>query len=287
MTFAEVLPRRACIERIVPESADTRTFHLKLEQPDPALDAARPGQFVMLSLLGHGEAAFTPSALPGAGGIPGVVVVTVRRVGSLTGALFALRAGAIVGIRGPYGHGFPEEPDVPTVYVAGGCGLSPLKPAIAHQLSARRNGIRLAILSGARTPSARIHRTALAEWEHTADVHLLECVDLAEPGWLGRVGNVTAYVTEAVAAIGARRAALCGPPIMLWLVADRLVRLGLDPARIHVAIERYMKCATGYCGHCYVNQRYVCRDGPVFSYAELQTLPDAFGAIAEHPAAAC
>jgi hypothetical protein len=74
---------------------------------------------------------------------------------------------------------------------------------------------------------------------------------------------------------------------MLWLVADRLVRLGLDPAHIHVAIERYMKCATGHCGHCYVNQRYVCRDGPVFPYAELQTLPDAFGGIAAQVAAAC
>jgi NAD(P)H-flavin reductase len=216
MTFTDLLPRRACIERIVPESADTRTFHLKLDRPDPALDAARPGQFVMLSLLGHGEAAFTPSALPGAGGIPGVVVVTVRQVGTLTGALFALRAGATVGVRGPYGHGFPDEPDVPTVYVAGGCGLSPLKPAIVHQLAARRSGIAVAVLCGARTPGTRIHR-----------------------------------------------------------------------AHIHVAIERYMKCATGHCGHCYVNQRYVCRDGPVFTYAELQTLPDAFGGIAAQIAAAC
>jgi NAD(P)H-flavin reductase len=287
MTFATFLPHRARIAEIVPESADTRTFVLALDRPVPALDAAQPGQFVMLSLFGYGEAAFTLSALPGAGGLAGMVVVTVRRVGSLTSALFTLQRGGRVGVRGPYGHGFPDDPGVPTIFVAGGCGLSPLKPAIARQIAARPRGTKVAIVYGARTPDARIHRAALADWARAPDVQLVECVDLGEPGWRGRVGVVTDYVGQAVAAVGARRAAVCGPPVMLRLAADRLCRLGLDPAQIDVAVERYMKCATGLCGHCYVNHRYVCRDGPVFPYAELRALPDAFGGLAPLAAASC
>lgn len=287
MSFAHVVPHRAHIAAIIPESPDTRTFVLALERPVPALDAARPGQFVMLSLFSHGEAAFTLSALPGAGADLGTVVVTVRRVGNLTGALFALERGRTVGVRGPYGHGFPDDPATPTVYVAGGCGLSPLKAAITFQIAARPRGTRLAIVYGARAPEARIHRAALAAWRRAPDVHVVECVERGDPGWSGRVGIVTEYLDQAIAFTGARRAAVCGPPVMLRLAADRLCRGGLDAAEVHLAIERYMKCATGHCGHCYMNDRYVCRDGPVFSLAELRQLPDAFHGLEPLAPAVC
>jgi NAD(P)H-flavin reductase len=277
MRFADVLPHRARIEEIVAESSDTRTFVLLLEPPVPALDAARPGQFVMLSLLGHGEAAFTLSALPGAGAAPGTAVVTVRRVGALTGALFALEPGARVGLRGPLGRGFPDAPGEATLYVAGGCGLSPLKAAITRQLGVRPPGTPLAIVYGARHPGDRIHRATLAAWERTAGVHTIECVEQHDAGWRGRVGLVVDFLEEAAARIRARRAALCGPSAMLRRAAERLVAAGLEPTRIHLAVERYMKCGTGQCGHCYVDHRYVCTDGPVFSYAELRGLTDAFG----------
>lgn len=286
MTVRDLLPHAARIAEVVPESADTRTFILKLDAPVSALDAAKPGQFVMLSVFGHGEAAFTLSALPGAGAARGTAVLTVRRVGALTGALFGLAPGAMVGLRGPFGRSFPDDPAPPTVYVAGGCGLAPLRAAITLHIATRPAGTPLAIVYGAREPEARIHRAALAAWERAPDVHLIECVERAGPGWRGRVGVVLDFIDDAVGLAGARRAAVCGPPIMLPLVAERLCRLGLDAADIHLAIERYMKCGTGHCGHCYVNHRYVCTDGPVFSFAELRKLPDTFPELGRPGAAA-
>ncbi len=274
------LPHHARIAEVIPESADTRTFILRLEPLVPDFDAAKPGQFVMLSLLGHGEAAFTMSRLARAGAAPGTVVLTIRQIGALTTALFALGRGASVGVRGPFGRGFPDDNLArPTVYVAGGCGLAPLKAAIDVHIVARPAGTPLAIVYGARDPDTRILRAALASWERVRDVHLIECVEHAGTQWQGRIGMVTDYIREAVAAVGAQRAAVCGPSAMLVATADQLCRAGLSVEAIYLALERYMKCGTGQCGHCYVNHRSVCTDGPVFSLAELRPLPDAFGTL--------
>jgi NAD(P)H-flavin reductase len=275
-----MLPHPARITWIQTESDDTRTFVLRPEPAVPALDDARPGQFVMVSVLGAGEAAFTLSALPDGSGAPGTAVVTVRRAGRVTSALFAEKPGAAVGVRGPYGRGFPApDPSAPMLYVAGGCGLSPLKAAIDAHLSAAPRAP-VAILYGARSPATRIHRAALAAWAARPEVRLVECVEETTADWRGRRGSLGAFLEDAAAAVGARRAAVCGPPAMLAPVARRLAALGVPPDRIHVALERVMKCGVGVCGHCYVNHRYVCTDGPVFSLAELETLPDAFGAAA-------
>lgn len=271
-----VLPNGGAIVDRREESEDTCTFVIRLDEPHAALDAARPGQFVMLSLLGRGEAAFTLAALPSCGAEAGTVTLTVRRVGTLTTALFALGRGARVGVRGPYGRGFPLDGlDRPTVYVGGGCGLVPLKAAIDHQLAHRTPGTAVAIVYGARTPRTRILRDALASWAREPAVTLIETVDHVEPGWSGREGPVLGVVEEAVRAIGAERAAVCGPPSMLAPVGARLLRCGLAPDAVFIALERYMKCGTGLCGHCYVNARYLCTDGPVFSVAELEALPEA------------
>src|SRR5262249_54202142 len=154
--------------------------------------------------------------------------------------------------------------------------LSPLRPAIACQLATRPPGTRIAIVYGAREPDTRIHRASLAAWARAADVALIQCVERATPGWTGSIGVVVDFLDAALAASEARRAMVCGPPAMLHRVAEALCRRGLPPHDVHVALERYMKCAVGRCGHCYVDGRYVCTDGPVFSYAELLRLPDAF-----------
>jgi NAD(P)H-flavin reductase len=271
-----MLPHPARIERIGVESADTLTYVLRLDAPVPALDAAAPGQFVMLSLLGVGEAAFTLSDLVAAGAEPGTVTITVRRIGSLTAALFTCERGARVGVRGPYGRGFPtDDLDRPTVYVGGGCGLVPLKAAIDFQI-ARAPGTPIAVVYGARTPGTRVLRAALAGWRRAPGVSVLEAVEVAAPAWEGHVGGVVDLVEDAARTIEAERAALCGPAGMLLAAAARLVRAGLAPHAVHVALERVMKCGVGLCGHCYVNHRLLCRDGPVLSLAELALLPDAF-----------
>ncbi len=286
------LPFPARLTTVIDESPDTRTFVLGLEPPVAALDGAQPGQFVMLSLLGIGEAPFTMSALPGAGGTPGTVVLTVRRMGVLTTALFALTPGARVGVRGPFGRGFPDADPVPTLYVAGGCGLAPLRAAIVCELAQPR-AAPLAIVYGARDPVTRIFKTDLARWRHTPGVRMFERVDHADETWDGRVGSVVDDIAEAVAAIGATRAVVCGPPAMSALAAAELLRAGLDAGAVYVALERYMKCGTGQCGHCYVNQRYVCTDGPVFTLSELCVLPETwtansgFAALRNPPAGPC
>jgi NAD(P)H-flavin reductase len=275
----EMVPYSATIVAMHDECVDTRTFVLRLAAPVAALDAALPGQFVMLSLLGYGEAPFTLAALPRDGAAPATVTVTVRRVGALTWALFACEVGDRVGVRGPFGRGFPvERVDHPTLYVAGGCGLAPLRSAIEHQLRRRPSGTRLAVAYGARTPETRILRASLARWRSEPDVVVAEVVERASRDG-ERVGRVVDVLDECVAAIAPRRAFLCGPPAMLRAASARLVAAGLAPDAVFIALERYMKCGTGRCGHCYVNDRYVCTDGPVFALAELECLSDAFAGL--------
>jgi NAD(P)H-flavin reductase len=271
-----LVPQPTRLVAIAPESSDTRTFVLELEPPHAAFDAATPGQFVMLSVPGHGEAAFTLSSLPGGGR----VVVTVRRVGRLTSALFERPLGARLAVRGPFGRGFPADmARFPTLFVAGGCGLAPLKSAIERQLRERPPGVHVTVLYGARRPEDRIHRAALAAWAGLPAVRVLDVVEDPTPDWTGRIGGLGAHLDEALDPMP-ERAAICGPPGMLGPVANRLRRRGVRADRILVALERHMQCGTGECGHCYVGSKYVCRDGPVFSLAELDDVPDAFG----HPA---
>ncbi|HWP65686.1 MAG TPA: FAD/NAD(P)-binding protein [Candidatus Limnocylindria bacterium] len=283
-----LLPQPARVERVEHESADTRTFVLRLVRLVSDLDRAAPGQFVMLSLLGTGEAPFTFSQLPATGAAPGTVVLTVRRMGAVTRALFALAPGATVGVRGPFGRGFPlDRMDEPCVYVAGGCGLTPLRAAIDLQLARRAPGTPVGVLYGARDPATRIHRAALDAWRRLPAVRIVECLQEAPADWSGARGLVTAHVAPLVEATGARRAALCGPAGMLAPAAMGLRRAGIAAEDIHVVLERHMKCGYGTCGHCYLNHRYVCTDGPVFSLAELDALPDAFDSPADTWHQAC
>ena len=271
-----LVPIPARIARATDESADTRTFVLAIDGPGAGFDRARPGQFVMLSVVGYGEAAFTLAALPRGGGPAGAVVLTVRRVGHLTTRLFALPPGARVGLRGPFGRGFPDDaPATPTVYVAGGCGLAPLKAAIDVQLAERPTGTPVAIVYGAREPATRIHRAALAAWAALPDVHLVECVEHPDAAWRGATGVAPDFAVAAAVAVGATRACICGPAAMMGASARQLASAALAPEAIHIALERRMHCGVGECGHCYVNHRYVCTDGPVFTLAELRGLTDA------------
>jgi NAD(P)H-flavin reductase len=278
--YDHFVPQPVRIVSIRKESDDTRTYVLRLDTPHRAFDEGRPGQFVMLSVLGWGEAPFSLSALPGIDAEPGTAVVTVRRVGSLTSALFQMKEGAALGVRGPFGRGFPEpDPELPTLYVAGGCGLAPLKAAVDWHVARRAPEERLAVLYGARSRSTRIHERALAWWKTLPGVDVVDCVEHSGDGWAGRLGVVGSFIREAAEAIGAKRAAVCGPPVMLWDAARRLRAAGVASNEIHIAMERYMKCGTGHCGHCYIGPRYVCRDGPVFSYAELLELRRDSGAL--------
>lgn len=270
------LPTPARIAAVVPESDDTRTFVLDL--PERCLAPPVPGQFVMLSVLGHGEAAFSVSSLHREARVHSLSL-TVRRVGGLTSALFALGPGASVGIRGPFGRGFPDFPkDAAVLFVAGGCGLAPLRPAIERRLVTRDGDAATYVVYGAHDPDARILRADLERWRVQEGVVVIDPVEEAGPRWTGARGDVSSALACALAERIPDRVAACGPPGMLAAVARRLRAAGVSDQHVWFAIERQMKCAVGICGRCYVDDRYVCREGPVFTLAELDEIdPTAAG----------
>jgi anaerobic sulfite reductase subunit B len=269
------LPTPARITGVVRESPDTRTFALDLAGDD-AWRQPQPGQFVMLSLLGHGEAAFTVSSWSGDCDRPQRIYLTVRRVGSLTTALFDLAEGSVVGLRGPFGRGFPVwSAHAALLFVAGGCGLAPLRAAIDAHLARRHGAAAVTIVYGAREPASRILRADLERWRELPHVSLLDPVEHADSSWPGRRGAVDDALRVALAAGLPDFVAASGPPGMLSAVARRLLAGGVPATSVWFAIERQMKCAVGLCGRCYVGDRYACTDGPVFSLDELVRLDPA------------
>ncbi len=247
--------------------ADTAdTFTLVLEADDGGGLAFAPGQFNMLYAFGRGESAISISGDPAA---PESLVHTVRAVGTVTRALEALAPGASVGVRGPFGSAWPLEAargrDV--VFVAGGIGLAPLRPAIYHVLACRGDYGRVVLLYGARMPADTLYRRELESWSARLDVEVYVTVDRAAPDWYGNVGVVTQLVRRAGFDAANATAMLCGPEIMMRYSVIELAARGMANSDIHVSLERNMKCALGFCGHCQYGPAFVCRDGPVFDYA--------------------
>ena len=205
-------------------------------------------------------------------------MLTVRRVGHLTTALFALAPGARVGLRGPFGRGFPDDaPGTPDG--VRGRRLRPRRrsrPRSTCSSPSARRARPVAIVYGAREPATRIHRAALAAWAALPDVHLVECVEHPDRCLARRDRRGSGLrCRRGRQRSGRTRACICGPAAMMGASARQLASAGLAPEAIHLALERRMHCGVGECGHCYVNHRYVCTDGPVFTLAELRGLTDA------------
>ncbi|MBI4423088.1 MAG: FAD/NAD(P)-binding protein [Elusimicrobia bacterium] len=245
---------------------DHETVALELEPPAGGLPSFRPGQFNMLYVPGVGEV-----ALSICGAAEGRYRHALRAVGPVTRALAALSPGDAVGLRGPFGSAWPlahaEDRDV--VLLAGGIGLAPLKPALEELLRRRERYARVVVLIGARSPSALVFRPELEAWRRDPSLEVDVTVDRSEAGWRGRVGMITALLAHARLAPAKTVAWVCGPEIMMRFVAAELERLGVPLDRVHVALERNMKCAVGFCGHCQLGPAFVCKDGPVFPYSRL------------------
>lgn len=224
-----------------------------------------PGQFNMLYAFGVGEAAISMSGDPA---VPGVYVHTVREVGAVSGAIARLGAGAVLGVRGPYGVAWPatasEGSDV--VIVAGGLGLAPLRPVIYQVLANRARYGHVAILYGTRSPNEILYRAELEQWRRRLDIDLLVTVDHADAGWRGDVGVVPRLIPRANFDPDHTVAMVCGPEVMMRFTASALLGAGVPANRIHLSMERDMKCAIGLCGHCQFGPDFVCKDGPVMRY---------------------
>lgn len=246
------------------ELADT--FSLQLE-PAAEMDgfSFTPGQFNMLYGFGVGE---VPISISGDPGDPGTLTHTIRTVGTVTAALHELEPGRSVGVRGPFGSGWPvaEAEGCDVVIVAGGVGLAPLRPVIYHLLAHRERYGCICVYYGARSPDDILFREQLERWRGRFDINLEVTVDHAAPQWRGKVGVVTKLVGQQGFDPLDTLALVCGPEIMMRHCIMSLNELGVDNQRIYLSMERNMKCALGFCGHCQFGAAFVCRDGPVFRY---------------------
>ncbi|MCX7731713.1 MAG: FAD/NAD(P)-binding protein [candidate division WOR-3 bacterium] len=271
------LPVPMRIEKVVIENdaRDLKTFDLAfVNESDWQNFKFLPGQFAFLSIPGAGEAPFGIASAPH----EPLVKFTVKRVGVFTTALHELEPGATVGMRGPWGNFYPFElmqgKDV--VIVSGGFSFTTLRATIAHLLlpENRKNYGRILAIYGARSPGELLYKEELKEWEKRSDLELVLCVDrLNGASWPQREGLVP-NVLKAVAPKGENAIALvCGPPVMLRYTHPVLEELGFAPENVFLSLENRMKCGIGKCGHCNVGPKYVCKDGPVFSYAQLLKLP--------------
>jgi anaerobic sulfite reductase subunit B len=229
-----------------------------------------PGQFVMVYMFGVGEVPISVSGPPDSPGEP--VVLTVRAVGAVTTAICNSEPGAVLGLRGPFGNSWPVETasggDV--LVVAGGIGLAPLRPVVLHALAHRSEYGAASVLYGARTPQDLLYTDELRRWRDELAVEVT--VDAADTTWLGRVGVVPKLVAQADFRPDSVRAFVCGPEVMIHFTVDALRERGVPDERIFLSLERDMRCGVGLCGHCQLGPTLICRDGPVYTQAEVAQL---------------
>ena len=259
-----MVPEIFRVQRLRRETADT--FTLDLTRPGGAADFAfAPGQFNMLYAFGLGE---VPISISGDPTRPETLIHTVRNVGNVTRAICQVRPGASLGVRGPFGAPWPvaEMAGQDVVIVAGGLGLAPLRPAIYHFLSHRRDYGNFELIYGARTPADLLYRRELERWRGRFDLRVHVSVDTAAADWQGSVGVVTTVIPRARFDPANTTALVCGPQLMMRYTVMELLSRGLAPSQIFVSMERHMKCGLGLCGHCQWGPFFVCKDGPVFRY---------------------
>jgi len=266
------LPQIATIQDVRDETPDTKTFTCSLR--DKAAQEAlafRPGQFAEVSVFGQGEAPFCICSSPTR---KENFQFTVRAVGGLTQAMHALAPGDEIGVRAPLGNEFPAEAvaDKKILFIGGGIGLPPLRSLIWYMLDKRNQFKEIRILYGARTPTDLVYKDELEVWTARDDVDFHVTVDRAEPGWTGNVGIVSTLFEKVTIEPEGTVAFLCGPPVMIRFVMQDLLAMGFAEDSVVTTLERHMKCGVGKCNHCAIGHKYVCLDGPVFTYAQIKNL---------------
>ena len=269
-----MLPYPFVVQRVDKETPDT--FSLVLSPEDRSVGTSfHPGQFSMLWVFGVGELPISISANPAQ---PDELVYTVRSVGKATNALVSRNVGDEIGVRGPFGTGWPLEAargrDV--IVIAGGIGLAPLRPVVYEVLQNREQYGRLVLLYGARSPGDVLFRKELAAWSRQRETQVLTSVDYGGLRWHGHVGVVTTLFKYARLHPARSVAMICGPEIMMRFVTRELEVQGLKRKDIYVSMERNMKCGLGFCGHCQYGPHFICKDGPVFPYERIRPLLDRY-----------
>lgn len=261
-------PELAQIKNIKDLTATEKLFTISLSGGKPL--GHKPGQFVEVSVFGIGEAPISVSSSPTQGN--GTFDLGIRKVGNVTGVIHGMKEGDTVGIRGPFGTHFPYEETKgrDLLFVAGGIGLVPARSFINYVIHNRKDYGRVIILFGAKTPREQIFTDELAKWRTSSDIEYHETVDKGDPTWKGNVGVITTLFKNISINPSKTTAIVVGPPIMYRFVIKECKDKGLADRDIIVSLERRMKCGVGKCGHCQINKVYVCQDGPVFKYSDIQ-----------------
>ncbi len=271
-----LLPQPATLEKVVVETdaADLKSFYLKFVD-GPRWDYL-PGQFAELSLYGYGEAPIGMASSPTEG--DHLMFTVFNTGGKVTRALHRLAPGAIVGLRGPLGNTWPLERlrGRNVAVIGGGFAFTTQRALIKYILANRADFGELTVVYGARSPGALLYKPELAEWEKSPELALHLTVDKGDATWTGREGFVPTVVEEEKLPPDNAIALICGPPVMIKFTLPVMAKLGWKPEQIYTSLEMRMKCGVGMCGRCNVGPKYVCVDGPVFSFAELSQLPQEY-----------
>ncbi len=272
------LPYPVRIKEIITETEDRnlKTFHFEFIHPeDEEKFAYTPGQFAELSVAGQGE---IPIGIASSPTEKGSVMFTVNRVGAVTTYLHNLKAGETMGIRGPLGNWYPWEKmeGENVVIIGGGFAFTTLRSSIIYMIQPenRPKFKDITVVYGARSPGMLLYREELTQWEQRDDIDMHITVDATEdPDWKYNIGFVPTITEEKITSADNAVALVCGPPIMIKFTQPVLEKLGFPPERIILSLEMRMKCGIGICGRCNIGDQYVCKEGPVFSLAQLKELP--------------
>lgn len=259
--------------RIVHKRNETsKTFTITLaEKENSTLCPFAPGQFNMLYTFGVGE---VPISFSGAQKPSKTIVHTIRNQGAVTAAIGNLEVGDCLGVRGPFGSGWPVEKaegkDV--IIMAGGIGLAPLRPVVYSLLADRDKFGKVVLLYGARSPDEILYQKELMQWRSRFDIEVEISVDHALSNWHGNVGVITSLYPTTKIDPDNSIAMICGPEVMMRFCVEKLQAWGVSISRIYVSMERNMKCAIGHCGHCQFGPHFICKDGPIFNFSDVEWL---------------
>lgn len=275
MRKEELIPRVGVVTKIRQETPDVKTFRV-VGTDGKKLFEHIPGQCAMLSVPGVGEAMISITSSPT---VEEYMEFSIKKVGTLTSWLHSMEEGQEILIRGPYGNGFPVNTTFKgrdLLFIAGGIGLAPLHSVINYVRANRENYGHIDVVYGSRSKEDLVDLDEMKnEWMNEKDMNVYLTIDREEEGWDGHVGFVPNYVQE-LNFPTTETAIICGPPVMIHFTLQGLQKLGFTNSQVFTTMEMRMKCGIGKCGRCNIGDKYVCKDGPVFSFDELGELPDEY-----------
>jgi NAD(P)H-flavin reductase len=261
-------PIRARIEEIITETPNIKTFIFRTEKEFQF----STGQFVEITVSGIGESPFTPSSSPYE---TEKFAVTIMKAGYVTGKLHEIKKGELVGIRGPYGKGYPIEEfyNKEVIILGGGVGMAPLRSLMFTLIKQLDKFKRVVLCYGAKTMNDIVYKNLFDELKKKG-IEVYQSIDKAEDGWKQKVGVVTTLFDDFKIDVANSVAIVCGPPIMMKFGTLKLKQLGYEDKNIYLSMEKNMSCGLGKCGHCQVGPYFACKDGPVFTYDKIKDIAD-------------